>query len=71
MLGITIRHCAACELCAYILPMKEHTEQIVVRLPPELLARLKAEADKQDRPLAYVVRVLLDDTLPPIDKVAA
>lgn len=39
------------------------TRQIAVRLPLDLLAFLEAEAAKDDRTLAYMVRKILQDRM--------
>ena len=39
------------------------TEQILIRVPPDLLEKAKQLAEKQDRPLAQIIRELLREKI--------
>ena len=41
----------------------EMTEQVMVRLPPELYERLKQEADKEERSIAQTARLAIKQFL--------
>ena len=48
----------------------EKTEQVMVRLSPDLYQELKAEANRDERPVAQIVRRAIQEYLQPKSQLA-